>query len=201
MSLGGLEDDSPLSQQIMRAEAGGRYEQKEIRLQIFARTRNRAANQHIVHYHCVDPHVLKIDHQKEQRKCVCVCAHVVFTRAYQHTRAPVPRCNCVRWISRRNAVALDHFNHFLLYLWQLLGEVEITAWLWCFPPLTALNKGETHMLCPRAFRLQTYLQLCDVGPSLRSNRQLTSFCSRCRAEEFTLCGLVERDDSIVLIRI
>lgn len=57
------------------------------------------------------------------------------------------------------------------------------------------------MLCPRAFRLQTYLQLCDVGPSLRSNRQLTSFCSRCRAEEFTLCGLVERDDSIVLIRI
>lgn len=82
---------------------------------------------------CVDPHVLKIDHQKEQ--------NAVITRAYQRTCAPV-----------RNAVAFDHFNHFLLYLPKLVGEVEITAWLWCFdafPFLTALNKrGNPHSVPP-----------------------------------------------------
>lgn len=50
---------------------------------------------------------------------------------------------CGWWISWRNAEALDHFNHFLLYLWQLLGEVEITVWLCfdAFPPLTRPKKG------------------------------------------------------------
>lgn len=130
----------------------------------------RQLNQHIVHYHCVDPHVLKIDHQREQRKRVCAGVYA-FTCTYQLACTPLPCCICVWWISWRNAVALDHFNHFLLYLWQLLGEVEITVWhcFDAFPLLTAPNKGETHMLCPRAFRLQGYRQPCDVGPSLRSN--------------------------------
>lgn len=70
----------------MRAEAGGRREQKEIRLQIFARTRNRAANQHIVHYHCVDHHVLKIDHQKAGE---CVSVYACF-----YTCIPTYACTC-----------------------------------------------------------------------------------------------------------
>lgn len=97
---------------------------------------------------------------------VCVC---VFERACQRARAWQ---TFRRGTERAGAAFLDHFKHFLLYLQQLLGEVEITARACRFdasPPLTAQNKGETHMLCPWAFRLTTYLQLCDVGPSLRSN--------------------------------
>ena len=77
----------------MRAEAGGCCERKEIRLQIFARTRNSAENQHIVPYRHVDPHVLKIHHQKEQRKClyVCVCVSV---NACFYTRIPTYVCTC-----------------------------------------------------------------------------------------------------------
>lgn len=94
--------------------------------------------------------------KRAEKVCVWVCVWVsvlAFTRAYQRTCAPVPCCNCLWWISRRNPVAFDHFNHFLLlYLLQLHAEVEITVWLWCFdafsPSDSTKQGGNPHVVPP-----------------------------------------------------
>lgn len=59
-------------------------------------TPTRAANRRIVRYRASDPHVSK-DSLSDGAEEVCDWM-------------------CVWWIPGRNAVAFDHFNHFLLYL-------------------------------------------------------------------------------------
>lgn len=91
---------------------------------------NQAANRHIVCYHASDPHALKIAHQTKQRKCVWLCV-------------------CVWWIPGRNTVTFDHFNHFLLYLCQLLGWALIAALLCFDAPDSTKQRGKPTCCAPQ----------------------------------------------------
>lgn len=122
---------------------------------------------------------------------MCARARALSHATYRRWRAHSPCRICVWRIPWRNGDDSGHFNHFLLYLQQLLGEVEITARL-CFDALpppsdstqtsgrVACGGGEPTCCGPRAFRLHSYRQPYDVGPSPRSNHSLASFCSRQR---------------------
>lgn len=78
--------------------------------------------------------------------------------SHAHAKAHVHLCHaalqlCVVDFEEERILAWDHFNHFLLYLRQLLGEVEIRGWalmLWCFSPPSDSTKqgGNPHVVPP-----------------------------------------------------
>lgn len=78
--------------------------------------------------------------------------------SHAHAKAHVHLCHaalqlCVVDFEEESILARDHFNHFLLYLRQLLGEVEIRGWalmLWCFSPPSDSTKqgGNPHVVPP-----------------------------------------------------